>query len=65
MNNSKLIFGGQAVIEVVEASKTISKVFIQLDINYNSGERLDLDILKFKNSLFLCSHPKTQQTYTL
>ena len=40
MKNSKLIFGRQAVIEAVEASKTITKVFIQRDLNKISSERL-------------------------
>ena len=40
MKNSKLIFGRQAVIEAVEASKTITKVFIQRDLNKSSAERL-------------------------
>lgn len=40
MNNSKLIFGRQAVIEAVQASKTITKVFVQRDLNKSSAERL-------------------------
>jgi 23S rRNA (guanosine2251-2'-O)-methyltransferase len=40
MKNSKLIFGRQAIIEAVEASKTITKVFIQRDLNKSSAERL-------------------------
>ena len=40
MESDKTIFGRQAVIEAVEASKTITKVFIQRDINKNSAERL-------------------------
>lgn len=40
MKNSKLIFGRQAVIEAVQASKTITKVFVQRDLNKNSAERL-------------------------
>jgi 23S rRNA (guanosine2251-2'-O)-methyltransferase len=40
MKKSKLIFGRQAVIEAVEASKTISKVFIQRGLNKSSAERL-------------------------
>ena len=40
MKNSKLVFGRQAVIEAVEASKTISKVFIQRGLNKSSAERL-------------------------
>ena len=45
MKKSKLIFGRQAVIEAVEASKTISKVFIQRGLNKSSAERL-IGILK-------------------
>jgi|TARA_B100001564_G_scaffold136758_1_gene114799 23S rRNA (guanosine2251-2'-O)-methyltransferase len=40
MQSEKTIFGRQAIIEAIEASKTISKVFIQRDINKNSAERL-------------------------
>jgi 23S rRNA (guanosine2251-2'-O)-methyltransferase len=40
MKYSKLIFGRQAVIEAVQASKTITKVFVQRDLNKNSAERL-------------------------
>ena len=35
-----IIFGTNAVIEAVKASKTISKVFIQRDVNKKSAERL-------------------------
>ena len=40
MGKYQLIFGRQAVIEAVEASKTITKVFIQRDLNKISSERL-------------------------
>ena len=40
MQSEKTIFGRQAVIEAVEASKTITKVFIQRDLNKSSAERL-------------------------
>ena len=40
MKNSNLIFGRQAIIEAVEASKTISKVFVQRGLNKSSAERL-------------------------
>jgi 23S rRNA (guanosine2251-2'-O)-methyltransferase len=40
MQSDKIIFGRQSVIEAVEASKTITKVFIQRDLNKNSSERL-------------------------
>ena len=40
MQSEKTIFGRQAVIEAVEASKTITKVFIQRDLNKISSERL-------------------------
>ena len=40
METDQTIFGRQSVIEAVEASKTISKVFIQRDINKSSAERL-------------------------
>ncbi len=40
MQSEKTIFGRQAVIEAVEASKTITKVFIQRDLNKSSVERL-------------------------
>jgi 23S rRNA (guanosine2251-2'-O)-methyltransferase len=40
MQSDKIIFGHQSVIEAVEASKTITKVFIQRDLNKNSSERL-------------------------
>ena len=40
MKSNKTIFGRQAVIEAVEASKTITKVFIQRDLNKSSAERL-------------------------
>ena len=35
-----IIFGTNAVIEAVKASKTISRVFIQRDVNKKSAERL-------------------------
>ena len=37
MQSEKTIFGRQAIIEAIEASKTISKVFIQRDINKNGA----------------------------
>ena len=40
MGKYQIIFGRQAVIEAVEASKTITKVFIQRDLNKISSERL-------------------------
>ena len=40
MQSEKTIFGRQAVIEAVEASKTITKVFIHRDLNKSSAERL-------------------------
>ena len=40
MGKYQIIFGRQAVIEAVEASKTITKVFIQRDLNKSSAERL-------------------------
>lgn len=40
MQSEKTIFGRQAVIEAVEASKNITKVFIQRDLNKSSAERL-------------------------
>ena len=35
-----IVFGTNAVIEAVQASKTITKVFIQRDLNKSSAERL-------------------------
>ena len=35
-----IVFGTNAVIEAIEASKTITKVFIQRDLNKSSAERL-------------------------
>ena len=40
MQSDKTIFGRQAIIEAIEASKTISKVFIQRDLDKNRAERL-------------------------
>jgi len=40
MQSEETIFGRQAVIEAVEASKTISKVFIQRGLNKSSAELL-------------------------
>ena len=40
MESEKTIFGRQAVIEAIETSKTITKVFIQRDLDKNRAERL-------------------------
>ena len=40
MGKYKIIFGRQAIIEAVEASKTITKVFIQRGLNKSSAELL-------------------------
>ena len=40
MNQYNIIFGRQAVIKAVEASKTITKVFIKRDINKSNAKRL-------------------------
>ena len=40
MQSEKTIFGRQAIIEAIEASKTITKVFIHRDLNKSSAERL-------------------------
>ena len=40
MIENQLLFGRQAIIEAINASKTITKVFIRRDLNKNSTERL-------------------------
>tara|TARA_B100000900_G_scaffold108962_4_gene90878 strand:- start:2149 stop:2868 length:720 start_codon:yes stop_codon:yes gene_type:complete len=53
-----IVFGTNAVIEAIEASKTISKVFIQRDINKNNAVRL---IGKLENSKIPYSYVPIQK----
>jgi 23S rRNA (guanosine2251-2'-O)-methyltransferase len=40
MNDRELVFGRQAVIEAIEASKTITKVFLHRNLNREGAKRL-------------------------